>query len=186
MRCSLPGCTLTIQRDPRPSLARRRRLLEARGWRVVSLPFYHWSGASEEQRQALLRRLLAEAREGRASHPTAAAAHAAAPAAICAPALAPMPGVDLAGEAGAAGAGVSPAVVADTVATNEEGDEFLIGVAGEKASVREAEDGVAQPAAAEGGKQPVAEALQLPVTGMEQLPQPHPRALDGGVDASPQ
>ncbi|GAB4822437.1 hypothetical protein N2152v2_009483 [Parachlorella kessleri] len=194
---ALPGERIALEVDgphhftsntfqPLGEMYARRSLLEARGWRVVSLPFYHWSGASEEQRQALLRRLLAEAREGRASHPTAAAAHAAAAAAICAPALAPLPGVDLAAEAGPAGGGASPAVVADTVATPEEGDEFLIGVAGEKASVHEAEDGVRQPAAAEGGKQPVAEALQLPVTGMEQLPQPHPRAFCGGVGASPQ
>lgn len=46
-----------------PLLLGRRKLLEARGWRVVSVPFYHWSGVDEEGRQALLKRLLAEARE---------------------------------------------------------------------------------------------------------------------------
>ena len=47
-----------------PSHTRRRRtLLRARGWRVVSVPFYHWSGAEDEDRKALLRRLIAQARE---------------------------------------------------------------------------------------------------------------------------
>ncbi|RMZ54094.1 hypothetical protein APUTEX25_002671 [Auxenochlorella protothecoides] len=40
----------------------RRTLLHARGWRVVSVPFYHWAGAEDEDRRALLRRLLAEVR----------------------------------------------------------------------------------------------------------------------------
>lgn len=74
----------------------RRTLLEARGWRVVSVPFYHWSGDSDENRQATLQRLIADARRGEGvevlSHPThlaassdaAAAAAGAAAAAVAA------------------------------------------------------------------------------------------------------
>lgn len=41
---------------------RRRTLLEARGWRVASVPFYHWAGTEDEDRRELLRRVLAEVR----------------------------------------------------------------------------------------------------------------------------
>ncbi|KAI3429562.1 hypothetical protein D9Q98_005650 [Chlorella vulgaris] len=40
----------------------RRLLLRARGWRVVSVPFYHWYGEDDETRRSLLQRLLREAR----------------------------------------------------------------------------------------------------------------------------
>ncbi|KAK2080103.1 hypothetical protein QBZ16_002499 [Prototheca wickerhamii] len=49
--------------EPMADMYWRRTLLRARGWRVVSVPFYHWSGTEDEDRKALLRRLIAQARE---------------------------------------------------------------------------------------------------------------------------
>ncbi|KAL4443822.1 hypothetical protein ABPG75_011559 [Micractinium tetrahymenae] len=48
--------------QPLGEMASRRKLLRARGWRVVSVPFYHWSGEEEEGRRALLQRVVADAR----------------------------------------------------------------------------------------------------------------------------
>ena len=48
----------------------RITLLEARGYTVVSVPFYLWHGAEDSARRALLKSLLEKARAGKAAHPT--------------------------------------------------------------------------------------------------------------------
>ncbi|PSC74935.1 RAP domain [Micractinium conductrix] len=48
--------------QPLADMRGRNALLSARGWRVSSVPFYRWFGETEEGRQAMLRRVLAEAR----------------------------------------------------------------------------------------------------------------------------
>lgn len=48
----------------------RKRLLEARRWTVVSVPFFSWSGLTSEERRLYLQRLLNQARAGTVSHPT--------------------------------------------------------------------------------------------------------------------
>lgn len=42
----------------------RTVLLESRGWRVVSVPFFSWYGVEEEGRRDFLQGLLARARSG--------------------------------------------------------------------------------------------------------------------------
>ncbi len=58
---------------PLATLFSRALLLEARGWRVASVPFFAWEGAEEEARRALLRGLLDRARAARQEQPAAAA-----------------------------------------------------------------------------------------------------------------
>ena len=48
----------------------RTALLEARGWRVVSVPFFAWQGVEETARRAYLQNLLVRARAGLDAHPT--------------------------------------------------------------------------------------------------------------------
>ncbi|KDD74265.1 hypothetical protein H632_c1446p0, partial [Helicosporidium sp. ATCC 50920] len=50
----------------------RELLLRARNWTVVSVPFYHWSGAEDDQRRALLKGLLDDARARRSKEAGAA------------------------------------------------------------------------------------------------------------------
>ena len=80
-------------------LHRRRVLLESRGWRVVSVPYYHWADSdSMDTRKGLLTRLLTQTRTTGASvHPTlvppiptADVPPAAEPAAALAPPTAPQ------------------------------------------------------------------------------------------------
>lgn len=48
----------------------RTALLEARGWKVISVPFFRWSGVDSEGQRALLQNLLEKARSGEHVHPT--------------------------------------------------------------------------------------------------------------------
>lgn len=48
----------------------RKRLLEVRGWTVVSVPFFAWQGLSEEEKKRYLLRLLTQAKAGVPCHPT--------------------------------------------------------------------------------------------------------------------
>lgn len=63
---------------PLATLFSRALLLEVRGWRVASVPFFAWEGAEEAARRALLRGLLDKARAGREEQPAAAEEGAAA------------------------------------------------------------------------------------------------------------
>lgn len=64
---------------PLATLFGRALLLEARGWRVASVPFFAWEGAEEGARRALLRVLLDRARGGRVAQPAAESGSSAAP-----------------------------------------------------------------------------------------------------------
>jgi hypothetical protein len=48
----------------------RATLLEARGWKVASVPFFRWAGVDDEGRRTLLANLLERVRTGLPAHPT--------------------------------------------------------------------------------------------------------------------
>lgn len=55
---------------PMAHMFTRTALLEARGWRVVSVPFFAWEGVEEAGRRSYLQNLLVRARAGLDAHPT--------------------------------------------------------------------------------------------------------------------
>ena len=48
----------------------RFALLESRGWKVVSVPFFRWSGVDADGQRDLLSNLLERVRSGQHAHPT--------------------------------------------------------------------------------------------------------------------
>lgn len=55
---------------PMADMFTRTCLLEARNYKVVSVPFFAWEGLEESARRSLLLNLLNKARAGDAQHPT--------------------------------------------------------------------------------------------------------------------
>jgi hypothetical protein len=55
---------------PMADMFTRTCLLEARGYKVVSVPFFAWEGVEESGRRSFLLNLLNKARAGEAQHPT--------------------------------------------------------------------------------------------------------------------
>lgn len=58
------------QLRPLADMFTRTVLLEARGWRVVSVPFFSWIGVDDLGRRSLLQNLLEKVRTGEVAHPT--------------------------------------------------------------------------------------------------------------------
>lgn len=60
---------------PLANLFIRKKLLEARGWKVASVPFYDWTDTTEDAKKVLLRNVLKDVRSQKpGAHPTVAAA----------------------------------------------------------------------------------------------------------------
>jgi RAP domain len=55
---------------PMADMFTRTFLLESRGYKVISVPFFAWEGVEEPARRSFLLNLLARARAGDAQHPT--------------------------------------------------------------------------------------------------------------------
>ena len=47
----------------------RRSLLQARGWRVLSVPYFHWTGFSDEHKVAYLQKVSSAVQEGCTASP---------------------------------------------------------------------------------------------------------------------
>lgn len=78
---ALPNERIAIEVDGRHHFTRnslrplgemfsRTTLLEARGWRIISVPYFQWAGVDEDARRTYLQNLLDRARAGQSTHPT--------------------------------------------------------------------------------------------------------------------